>query len=84
MLKKKSHGEILEQLKGRPGWYTYSEKMLRGYVRMQAEANGIQLAGEKLAPRQKISIPGNARTGYRGSTIPRGVRDYKRSTSTKG
>ena len=74
-LKKAPYGEILEQVKGRKGWYTYKEKMLRGYVRMQAEANGIQLAGEKLAPRQKIHVPGNARTGYYGPSIPRGVRD---------
>lgn len=74
-LKEKSYGGILVQVRGRKGWYAYSEKMLRGYVRMQAEANGIQLAGEKIAPRQKMHVPGNARTGYRGSSIPRGVRD---------
>lgn len=74
-LKEKSYGGILEQVRGRKGWYTYCEKMLRGYVRMQAEANGIQLAGEKIAPRQKMHVPGNARTGSYGPSIPRGVRD---------
>jgi len=74
-LKGQSYGEILEQMKNRKGWYLYKEKMLRGYVRMQAEANGIQLAGERVAPRQKMHIPGNARTGYHGSSAPRGVRD---------
>jgi hypothetical protein len=73
-LKETSHGEILEQMKGRKGWYLYKEKMLRGFVRMQAEANGIQLAGERVAPRQKMHSP-NARTGYRGSSAPRGVRN---------
>lgn len=77
-LKEITYGEILEQLRGRKGWYTYKEKMLRGYVRMQAEANGIQLAGEKIAPRQKMRAPGNARTGYRGSSPPPGVRDFKK------
>jgi AAA+ ATPase superfamily predicted ATPase len=77
-LKEKSFGEILEQVKGRKGWYIYKEKMLRGFVRMQAEANGIQLAGEKMAPKQKIHVPGNARTGYYGPSIPRGVRDPKK------
>ena len=57
----------------RPGWFTYSEKMLRGYVRMQAEANGIALSGERAAPRQRMHVP-NARSGYRGPSIPRGVR----------
>lgn len=77
-LKEKSYGEILEQVKGRKGWYLYREKMLRGFVRMQAEANGIQLAGERIAPRQKIHVPGNARTGYYGPSIPHGVRDPKK------
>lgn len=77
-LKEKPYGEILEQVKGRKGWYIYREKMLRGYVRMQAEANGIQLAGEKMAPRQKMRAPGNSRTGYRGSSPPPGVRDFKK------
>ena len=72
-LKDKSYGEILKQVENRPGWYTYSEKMLRGYVRMQAEANGIELSGEREAPRQKMHIPGNARTGSYGSSIPKGV-----------
>ncbi len=76
-LKDKAYGEILEQVKGRKGWYIYREKMLRGFVRMQAEANGVQLAGERIAPRQKIHVPGNTRTGYYGPSIPRGVRDKK-------
>lgn len=73
-LKSKSFGEILLSVEKRAGWYTYKEKMLRGYVRMQAEANGIELSGEKEAPRQKMSVPGNAKTGYYGSSIPKGVR----------
>ena len=77
-LKGEPYGQILEQVKGRKGWYTYREKMLRGFVRMQAEANGIQLVGERIAPRQRIHVPGNARTGYYGPSIPRGVRDRKR------
>jgi hypothetical protein len=52
----------------------YREKMLRGYVRMQAEVNGVELSGEKQAPRQKMHVPSNVRTGFRGSSIPRGVR----------
>ncbi len=82
-LKDRSFGEILEQVKGRKGWYTYREKMLRGYVRMQAEANGIELAGERIAPRQKMHVPGNTRTGYRGSAPPPGVREFKRNPNEK-
>ncbi len=73
-LRNASHGSILKSMEKRPGWFTYNEKMLRGYVRMQAEANGVELAGERAAPRQYIHVPTNARSGYRGSSVPRGVK----------
>ena len=65
-------GRVLQPIDGRKGLYTYSEKMLRGFVRMQAEANGVELTGEKAAPRQHMYV-GNSRTGSYGSSIPRGV-----------
>jgi hypothetical protein len=69
-----AYGSLLTQPQGgRQGLYTYTEKMLRGYVRMQAEANGIALTGEQPARKQAMHI-GNARSGYRGPSIPRGVR----------
>lgn len=71
-LKQATHGAVLQQIPKRPGLYTYSEKMLRGYVRMQAEANHVELSGETPAPRQKMSV-GNSRTGAYGPSIPRGV-----------
>lgn len=73
-LKQEKFGEILLPLDGRVGWYVYKEKMLRGYVRMQAEASGIELNGEKEAPKQKMHISGNARTGYHSSNVPRNIR----------
>lgn len=75
-LKGAAYGAVLTQPEGRQGLYTYTEKMLRGYVRMQAEANGIALSGERPAPRQAMHV-GNARSGYRGPSIPRGVRTGK-------
>lgn len=72
-LKTPGFGEILQQVPSRAGWYTYREKMLRGYVRMQAEANKIELSGEQEAPRQRMHV-GNSRTGSYGPSIPRGVR----------
>ncbi|HGL6311455.1 AAA family ATPase [Burkholderia multivorans] len=72
-LKGAAYGSVLTQPEGRQGLYTYTEKMLRGYVRMQAEANGIALSGERPAPRQAMHV-GNARSGYRGPSIPHGVR----------
>lgn len=73
-LRTPSYGSILKSLEKRPGWFTYSEKMLRGYVRMQAEANGVELSGERAAPRQRMHVPTNARSGYRGSSVPKGIR----------
>ena len=40
---------------------------------MQAEANGILLNGDREAPRQKMAVPTNVRTGTYGPSIPRGV-----------
>jgi uncharacterized protein len=74
-LKTKTCGEILVSA-GRPGLYTYREKMLRGYVRMQAEAHGIQLLGEEgqRPDKQFMHVPARTSTGYRHqSTVPRGV-----------
>jgi hypothetical protein len=55
----------------------YREKMLRGYVRMQAEVNGVELSGERPMPRQMVHVPMNARTGYRGPSLPPGVKANK-------
>lgn len=73
-LKSAAYGEILCSLDKRKGWYFYKEKMLRGYVRMQAEVNGVELGGEVEIPRQQMHVQNNARTGFKGPSIPRGVR----------
>lgn len=75
-LKQANYGELLEQIPSRPGWYTYRQKMLRGYVRMQAEVNGIPLNGERETPKQTMHV-GNARHGYHGPALPSGVRTGK-------
>jgi uncharacterized protein len=69
-------GAILITEDARKGLYWYRETMLRGYVRMQAEANGIELVGDKdtTVSRQEIHVPSSARRGYRGSSVPPGVR----------
>lgn len=72
-LKSPSYGQVLQSIESRPGWYIYREKMLRGYVRMQAESEGVELSGEREAPKQQIHVP-SARIGYRGSSVPRGVK----------
>lgn len=72
-LKSSAYGSILQSVEKRPGWYTYTEKMLRGFVRMQAEAGGVELSGERAAPRQYVHVATNARSGYRGPSVPRGI-----------
>jgi hypothetical protein len=47
-LKNKTHGEIL--IGSRQGWYELREPILRGYIRLRAEHEGIELAKEH--PRQ--------------------------------
>lgn len=66
-----SFGSILKSMDGRAGWYTFNEKMPRGYVRMQAEATGVELNGERVALKRQIPVSMNAHNGYRvRPTIP--------------
>ncbi|EEF80888.1 AAA family ATPase [Methylophaga thiooxydans] len=73
-LKKQRFGEILVSDMQR-GYYTYREKMLRGYVRLQAEANNVELLGEEAKPTQKeyMKAPAKSSTGYYQSRPPKGV-----------
>ena len=74
-LRNKSCGEILVPSRfNRPGWIAYRESLLRGYARMQAEAHGIELVGDRQeAPKQKMHVAASAGRGYYGSSIPKGV-----------
>lgn len=72
-LKSSAYGAVLAQVPGRIGWYTYREKMLRGYVRMQAEVNKVELNGEKKSPKLIMQV-GNIKTGHYGPGVPRGVK----------
>lgn len=77
-LKKPLNGEILVS-EARQGMYSYREKMLRGYVRIQAEAHGIELLGEedRTVVKQIMHTP-RASTGYYQSSPPKNV-NFKRS-----
>jgi hypothetical protein len=74
-LKESGYGSILVTDPNRSGLYTYREKMLRGYVRMQAEAHHVELAGEKIeqAVRQTMRVPTSAGRGYYTSKPPPGI-----------
>ncbi len=78
-LKTAKYGEILIPGK-KPGLYTYKEKMLRGYVRMQAEANGVELLSDVAQPteRQHTLQTVRASTGYKGSKVPAGINFKKK------
>lgn len=79
-LKMDGYGAILDAVPQRQGWYTYREKMLRGFVRMQAEASGVELNGELALQRQRMRVAASVRSGYREARVPRGVglRDDKK------
>lgn len=74
-LKSKSCGEVLVPARfNKKGWISYREPLLRGYVRMQAEAHGVELIGEQVeAPKQTMHAPASAMRGYRHSSVPKGV-----------
>lgn len=82
-LRKSSYGEVLIP-RVRRGMYTYKEKMFRGFVRLQAEANGITLSGEAIENREFESAraPVSVRVGYHASMIPSGVK-FTRETERK-
>ena len=66
------------------GLISYRDRMLRGFVRMQAEAHGIELLGEKPVPRQVMHVPGSAARGYYSSKVPDGVNFSKRREQDEG
>ena len=82
----KALGSVLKRDSFRAELYVYNENMLRGYVRMQAEANGVELFGEEVEARDKqyMHVPARANTGYKGPTVPAGVAlGPKKSGATK-
>lgn len=83
-LKSKKFEEILVSDPNRPGLYSYREKMLRGYVRMQAEANGVKLAGEAIdkSTKQVMYVSASVGRGYHGSKPPPGVNINRKRIAT--
>ena len=72
-LKGEACGEILIPDPNKKGMYSYKEKMLRGYVRMQAEAHGIELIGEQSEAKSVQRLTARASSGYFQSKPPSGV-----------
>lgn len=71
-----SCGEILlTKFEYGKGYYTFREKMMRGYIRMQAEANQIEistLSNEKNV--SNVIHVASRRTGYHASKLPGSIR----------
>lgn len=72
-LRSESCGSVL--VSNNKGLYSYREKMLRGYVRMQAEAHGVRLMGGSAKPTEKqyMHVPSRLSTGYRHPSLPKGA-----------
>ena len=53
-LKQDNHANMLTG--NRQGWYEFSEKMIRGYVRLRAAQHGIDLDGDHPAATRRITV----------------------------
>lgn len=53
-LKKPSHANILTG--SRAGWYEFTEKMVRGYVRLRAESVGVALGSDRPAAHTRLTV----------------------------
>jgi len=85
-LKNETCGQILVPHPKKKGMYSYREKMLRGYVRMQAEAHGFELIGEQVEAKAVQHVTVRASSGYHQPSVPRGVyfdRERKNATTTE-
>jgi|SRR5690554_829574 len=72
-LLKPEYGEILKRGK-KQGYYHYREKMLRGYIRMQAEANRVEIISKEAEATIKNFIHVAAKNvGYHKSMPPKGL-----------
>jgi uncharacterized protein len=78
-LKGEKYGAILQSLQNRAGWYEFRENMVRGFVRLVAEQNGIELLDRaadaprqltarspNIRPRQAYRVPNTPRVRFRG------------------
>ncbi|WP_445989362.1 AAA family ATPase [Chromobacterium haemolyticum] len=74
-LKTDKYGSVLKSAERR-GWLTYKDMIFRGYVRLQAEVNGIDLSEDRTIKKQIMHIP-SAKYGYSGPRTPPGVNENK-------
>lgn len=74
-LRDEYYGAILINDPSNPGLYTDREKILRSYVRMQAEAHRVELADERIdqTVKQTMRVPSSVSRGYYASTPPPGI-----------
>lgn len=81
-LKEEEYGRILEAGR-KQGHYVYREKLLRGFVRMQAEANGVEIVNAQAESEiSKLVRIASKRTGYHHAKQPEGWKSYKSPLAT--
>lgn len=61
-LKNESHGSVIESPRGQRGWYRFSIPMLRGYCRIVAARQGVQVGLQYLDSRRQLKT-GNVPAG---------------------
>lgn len=80
-LKGEKYGAILQGMQNRTGWYEFRENMVRGFVRLVAEQNGVELYDRaadaprqltarvpNIRPRQAYRLPNEPRVRFRGES----------------
>jgi hypothetical protein len=77
-LSRPAYGPLLKRANNRRGWYEFAENMIRGYAKLVAELNGVEIwKKDAKGPRQYTSIPWGRvakHARYRGPTGPSGYR----------
>lgn len=65
-LRNSSHGEIIKRaFDNRPGWFAFSENVIRGFIRMCAEKNKVELDFERaFSPITATARPTGPRSNY--------------------
>ena len=78
-LLKPEYGQILVKNESKKGYYHYKEKMLRGFIRMQAEANRVEIISKEAESTIKNYVHTPAKNvGYYKSEVPRGINQNKK------
>ena len=82
-LKGDSCSRILTNWKGKKGWYEFRESIMRGYVRLRAEEQGVELALDFAAPSSSTATVAWPTRGARRSRMTT-RRDWEKTQKPSG